>query len=318
MELAGVSGGQPGALQFLQGTTPPTPPANTVQLNAPTSVTAYNLTLPGAQGAGALTNDGSGNLSFTPSVTQITAGTNVTISPSGGTGNVTINASGGGSGTVSGQANGVIPLATASTIIGAQSALSDNGTTITSTEPVHAPSFVGSGSDPFVNYPTNSTHSCTAGDLFNNAGVLTFCPSTTRVPVATYPTIVTKKGTGSASYTTTSTSFVAVDGTNLSYAITIPSGSKLTITATFSVYTSGTGGSTVALLDGSTEIPGTEGYLASGVTYAGDSIAQAVVVGDGASHTITLQFKTGTSGTTSIINYANNVPSMIFRLEQSN
>jgi hypothetical protein len=47
-------------------------------------------------------------------VTQITAGTNVTISPSGGTGNVTINASGGGSGTVSGQANGVIPLATAS------------------------------------------------------------------------------------------------------------------------------------------------------------------------------------------------------------
>jgi hypothetical protein len=74
----------------------------------------------------------------------------------------------------------------------------------------------------------------------------------------------------------------------------------------------------VALLDGSTEIPGTEGYLASGVTYAGDSIAQAVVVGDGASHTITLQFKTGTSGTTSIINYANNVPSMIFRLEQSN
>ena len=67
MELAGVSGGQPGALQFLQGTTPPTPPANTVQLNAPTSVTAYNLTLPGAQGAGALTNDGLGNLSFTPS-----------------------------------------------------------------------------------------------------------------------------------------------------------------------------------------------------------------------------------------------------------
>ena len=34
-------------------------------------------------------------------VTQITAGTNVTISPSGGTGNVTINAGGGGGGTVS-------------------------------------------------------------------------------------------------------------------------------------------------------------------------------------------------------------------------
>jgi len=76
---------------------------------------------------------------------------------------------------LSGQANGVIPLATASTIIGAQSALSDNGTTVTSTEPVHAPSFVGSGSDPFTNLPSNPTHLCTAGDLFNNAGVLTFC-----------------------------------------------------------------------------------------------------------------------------------------------
>lgn len=47
---------------------------------------------------------------------------------------------GGGSGTVSGQTNGVIPLATASTTIGAQSALSDNGTTVTSTEPLAAPS----------------------------------------------------------------------------------------------------------------------------------------------------------------------------------
>ena len=36
----------------------------------------------------------------------------------------------GGTGTVSGQANGVVPLATASTVIGAQSHLSDNGTTM--------------------------------------------------------------------------------------------------------------------------------------------------------------------------------------------
>ena len=43
---------------------------------------------------------------------------------------------------MSGQANGVIPLATASTTIGAQSALSDNGTTVTSTEPVAAPSMI--------------------------------------------------------------------------------------------------------------------------------------------------------------------------------
>jgi hypothetical protein len=40
---------------------------------------------------------------------------------------------------VSGQANGVIPLATGTTIIGAQSALSDNGTTVTSTEAINTP-----------------------------------------------------------------------------------------------------------------------------------------------------------------------------------
>ena len=43
---------------------------------------------------------------------------------------------GGGSGTVSGQANGVIPLATGATAIGAQSHLSDNGSAITSTLPI--------------------------------------------------------------------------------------------------------------------------------------------------------------------------------------
>ena len=53
-------------------------------------------------------------------VTQITAGTNITISPSGGTGNVTINASGGGgSGTIGGTiANQQIPVGTATDTIG--------------------------------------------------------------------------------------------------------------------------------------------------------------------------------------------------------
>ena len=55
-------------------------------------------------------------------VTQITAGTNVTISPSGGTGNVTINASGGGgSGTIGGTIeNQEIAVGTAQDEIGGQ------------------------------------------------------------------------------------------------------------------------------------------------------------------------------------------------------
>ncbi len=59
-------------------------------------------------------------------VEPLTLGMNLSIA------NGTLNATGG---TVSGQANGVIPLATGSTTIEAQSHLSDNGTQITATEP---------------------------------------------------------------------------------------------------------------------------------------------------------------------------------------
>jgi hypothetical protein len=56
----------PGALRFYQGATPPSIGPNIVQISAPSSVTAYNMSLPGAQGMGPLTNDGSGNLSWEP------------------------------------------------------------------------------------------------------------------------------------------------------------------------------------------------------------------------------------------------------------
>lgn len=49
------------------------------------------------------------------------------------------NSGGGGGGSVLDQAAGVIPLATAPTVIGAQSALSDNGVNVTSSEPHEAP-----------------------------------------------------------------------------------------------------------------------------------------------------------------------------------
>ena len=110
-------------------------PTGNICTNSP-QLTSYNGTVYGCK---------NGTMAATGStgVSQVVQGTNVTISEgSPCTGSCTINASGGGSGTVSGQANGVIPLATASTTIGAQSALSDNGTTVTSTEPVAAPSVV--------------------------------------------------------------------------------------------------------------------------------------------------------------------------------
>lgn len=55
-----------GSLQLMEESlgAVPTPSTGYVQISAPSSVTAYNIFLPGAQGAGALTNDGSGNLSW--------------------------------------------------------------------------------------------------------------------------------------------------------------------------------------------------------------------------------------------------------------
>jgi hypothetical protein len=58
---------------------------------------------------------------------------NVICSPHGG---VWIAVTGSGSGTVSGQANGVIPLATGSTVIGAQSPLSVNSGNVVSSDPI--------------------------------------------------------------------------------------------------------------------------------------------------------------------------------------
>ena len=55
-----------GAVSLTQGTAPSLP-ANAVAFYAPTSVpTAYGMKLPAANTAGALTNDGSGNMSFVP------------------------------------------------------------------------------------------------------------------------------------------------------------------------------------------------------------------------------------------------------------
>ena len=54
----------PGSLVFFAGTTPPDTTFNEVQIAAPASADGYTMRLPSSQGAGALTNDGSGNLSW--------------------------------------------------------------------------------------------------------------------------------------------------------------------------------------------------------------------------------------------------------------
>lgn len=55
--------------------------------------------------------------------------------------------------------------------IGGSSAASNTPSVSTS---VTSPAFIGSGSDPYVNLPSNTGHSFSTGDLLNNAGVLEF------------------------------------------------------------------------------------------------------------------------------------------------
>ena len=75
---------------------------------------------------------------------------------------VDITAGSGGSGAVSGQANGVIPLATAGTVIGAQSHLSDNGTSV----------YVqGSTPEPVAPF-TQTVPTATAMSGYLNAGII--------------------------------------------------------------------------------------------------------------------------------------------------
>lgn len=93
-----------GQTLVLNGTT-----SGSVNINAAATTTPYQVTLPSAQGAGALTNDGSGNLSWTPSVITLStngslngdqfnlnlmAGTNMVISDDG-FGNITFDAASG-------------------------------------------------------------------------------------------------------------------------------------------------------------------------------------------------------------------------------
>jgi hypothetical protein len=57
----------------------------------------------------------------------------------------------------------------------------DNGSNITATEPLLAPSFTGTGTNPYINFPSNIGHTFAAGDLVNVSGVLEFGASA--VPV---------------------------------------------------------------------------------------------------------------------------------------
>jgi hypothetical protein len=140
---------------------------------------------------------------------------------------------------------------------------------------------------------------------------------------------VLKKGSNGGNYVSASGSFAAVDGTNLAYTVTIPTGSNLVVLANGTM--SPTGGTStwyVALYDGVSKLteqaltwtaagasnacPGTMncGAASFGLNY--------VIAGDNASHTIQLEYATeAASNDTSgrILNSNGIFPTMLFTIQ---
>jgi hypothetical protein len=118
------------------------------------------------------------------------------------------------------------------------------------------------------------------------------------------PTTFFLEGSGAGSYTTPSTSFVAVDASNLEKTVTIPVGYKLLIYANMTVTNTSSGGYTaVALFDGSTQLVAQVTTITSSGQPGLPGSLDYVVAGDGNPHTIILEFRAGgTSGTAYVSN----------------
>lgn len=110
------------------------------------------------------------------------------------------------------------------------------------------------------------------------------------------PRVIYLRGSGTGNYTTASTTPVPVDSTNLQTTVTIPVGAKAIVQAAgFGASASATVNGTVYIVDGTTVLQNDSigGSSNNTNTFA----LLAVITGDGASHTISLQYSTNASGT---------------------
>lgn len=133
-----------------------------------------------------------------------------------------------------------------------------------------------------------------------------------------------KSGTGAGNYDTASTNYVRADTTNLVFTTTIPKGWKLSCVTTGSATTlTAAVAWSIAIADGTSDNSGILAEVqgtSTGAGVAAPYTVATVVAGDGASHTLNLQFKTANAadhanianGTTTI------APMMVFTLMPSN
>lgn len=136
------------------------------------------------------------------------------------------------------------------------------------------------------------------------------------------PTTVAKNGSGGGNYTTVTTTYTAVDATNLSLTIAVPSGWVLICHVSGSIQ-SNTGAvvvNTAVVLDpASTNQVLAESVTAGSAGFPCGFALDTVVTGDGNSHVIQLQFKTTNASDAASINNTSVTasPKMIFFLTPS-
>lgn len=146
--------------------------------------------------------------------------------------------------------------------------------------------------------------------------------ATTTVPLANLfgQQITYKTGSSAGDYTTTSTNYVGVDGTNLLASIFIPTGWKLVVSASGAIH-SNTAAVQVftAIADGGTPTVVNTSLVGAPANPTNFSL-NTVISGNGATHSIDLRFKTSNAAdAANIVNTAGNgIPQMVFTLMPSN
>ncbi len=146
---------------------------------------------------------------------------------------------------------------------------------------------------------------------------LTYNPPTWAC-VAVIPPVF-KKGTAAGNYSTASAVFSNVDGANLAYTITIPTGSNLVVHVD-GVWIADTAGSSTAffaIADAGIQVQQVSLQDTSGTPSQNGFSLTWVIAGDNFSHAITLQFKQGggSASTAKLQNVAGSVPTMLFTMQ---
>lgn len=158
-------------------------------------------------------------------------------------------------------------------------------------------------------------------DVLNNNSSIGF------QPIAQRGTLSLKKGSGGGNYTNATTSYTVADSTNLCLTVTIPSGWKLGIVASGSLGTStAIADSFAAVTDNASCSTANSGILAEAQVDAGTIAGfggftlNSVITGNGAAHSIALQFRTSNvADTANLLNStATLTPTMSFTLMPSN